>query len=142
MDANLLVVLGKEVSFSGQGLKTNLSGKVNIKKTGEKIQMHGKIALKNARFRAYGQDLSVQRGEILFNGPVDNPWLDIEATRLSKSKDVTAILRVTGPVKDPQTRIFINTASTRNRGACLPFDRSSPQPSEQIRGEYDRQRRT
>ncbi len=105
MDANLSVTLGKDVSFSGQGLKTNLSGKVDIKKTGERIRMHGRIALKNARYRAYGQDLNVRRGEILFNGPADNPWLDIEAVRLSKSKDVTVVLRVTGPAKAPQTRI-------------------------------------
>jgi translocation and assembly module TamB len=58
-----------------------------------------------ARYKSYGQDLTVRKGRFLFNGPVDNPWLDVEAIRVSKSKKVTAILSLTGSLQKPQTRI-------------------------------------
>lgn len=105
IDADIEVELGKQISFSGQGLKTNLSGKLKITKTGEKMVMHGKIDMNKARYKSYGQDLTVRKGRFLFNGPIDKPWLDVEAIRLSKSKEVTAILSLTGPVAAPKTRI-------------------------------------
>lgn len=105
IDADIAVELGKQISFSGQGLNANFSGKLQIAKTGEKMVMHGKIDMNKARYKSYGQDLTVRKGSFLFNGPIDKPWLDVEAIRLSKSKEVTAILSVTGPIAAPKTRI-------------------------------------
>ncbi len=105
VDANIDVELGKQVSFSGLGLATSLSGRLKITKTGEKMAMHGRVDMDKARYRSYGQDLTVRKGRFLFNGPVDKPWLDVEAIRVSKSKEVTAILSLTGPLEAPQTRI-------------------------------------
>lgn len=105
IDANIDVELGKQVSFSGQGLATNLTGKLKIIKAGQKMAMHGNVDMIKARYKSYGQDLVVRKGRFLFNGPVDNPWLDVEAIRVSKSKKVTAILGLTGSLQKPQTRI-------------------------------------
>jgi translocation and assembly module TamB len=105
IDANIDIELGKQVSFSGQGLATNLTGKLKITKSGEKMAMHGNVDMIKARYKSYGQDLTVRKGRFLFNGPVDNPWLDVEAIRVSKSKKVTAILSLTGSLQKPQTRI-------------------------------------
>jgi translocation and assembly module TamB len=52
--------------------------------------------------------LTVKRGKIVFNGPLDNPWLDVEATRLSKDEKVTAIVNVSGPLNAPKTRLSSN----------------------------------
>ncbi len=105
IDANIDVELGKQVSFSGKGLATNLTGKLKIVKTGEKMAMHGNVDMIKARYKSYGQDLTVRKGRFLFNGPVDNPWLDVEAIRVSNSKKVTAILSLTGSLQKPETRI-------------------------------------
>ena len=105
IDATIEVELGKEVKFSGQGLTTDLIGKLKINKSTDKITMHGNIDMINARYKSYGQDLSVRKGRFVFNGPVDNPWLDVEAIRVSKNKKVTAILDLTGSLEKPQTRI-------------------------------------
>jgi len=105
IDAELDIELGKQVSFSGQGLKTDLSGKLKMTKTGETTAMYGSIDMNKARYKSYGQDLTVRKGRFLFNGPVDKPWLDVEAIRVSKSKEVTAILNLTGPLDTPQTRL-------------------------------------
>ena len=105
IDADITVELGKDVSFSGQGLQSNLSGSVKIINAHGALTMQGTVDMNKASYKSYGQDLSVRKGRFIFNGPVDNPWLDVEATRLSKSQKVTAILNVTGPLKTPQTRI-------------------------------------
>ena len=110
IDANIDVELGKQVSFSGKGLTTNLNGKLNVTRTGEKMVMHGNVDMIKARYKSYGQDLTVRKGRFLFNGPVDNPWLDVEAIRVSNSKKVTAILNLTGSLQKPETRISSDPA--------------------------------
>ncbi len=110
IDADIEVELGKQISFSGQGLETQLSGKLKITKAGEKTAMYGVVDMNKARYKRYGQHLTVRKGRFLFNGPVDKPWLDLEAIRVSKSQDVTAILSLTGPLEAPQTRIYSEPA--------------------------------
>lgn len=105
VDVDVDIELGKQASFSGKGLKTDLSGKLKLTKAGEKTAMYGTVNMDKARYASYGQDLTVRKGRILFNGPVDKPWLDVEAIRVSKNKDVTAILSVTGPVTSPKTHL-------------------------------------
>jgi translocation and assembly module TamB len=106
IDTNIAVEIGKQVSFSGLGLVTNLTGNLNIIKADEKIAMRGNVDMVKARYKSYGQDLTVRKGRFIFSGPVDNPWLDLEAIRVSKSKKFTAILELTGSLKKPQTRIY------------------------------------
>lgn len=106
IDATIDIELGKTVNFSGMGLKTDLQGKLQLIKTGEKMAMYGDVNMSKARYKSYGQDLTVRKGQFVFNGPTDNPSLNVEATRLSASKKVTAILNVTGTLEKPQTRIY------------------------------------
>ncbi len=105
-ETHIDVVLGQQVSFSGQGLTTDLTGQLKIGKSEDKTSLHGTIDMKNGHYQSYGQDLSVRKGRFMFNGPVDAPWLDVEAIRVSKEQDVTAILSLTGPLKTPKTRIY------------------------------------
>lgn len=106
LDMNLDLELGDHVHFSGQGLKTDLQGRLKFVQLGDKANLNGTIDMKNARYQRYGQDLVVRKGRFLFNGPVDSPWLDLEATRMSKDQTLTAILSLTGPLKTPKTRIY------------------------------------
>ncbi|MGZ5000317.1 MAG: translocation/assembly module TamB domain-containing protein [Methylomonas sp.] len=106
IDANVEVELGKEVRFSGKGLDTELAGKVRIEQTAGKLVARGTIDMKKARYKSYGQDLTVRKGRFQFNGPIDAPWIDVEAIRVSKDQKVTAILSVTGPLQTPTTRIY------------------------------------
>lgn len=99
------IVLGEQVRFSGYGMDTRLTGNLRYSSSPGTQRMLGRVAMQDARYKAYGQDLTIARGEFLFNGPVDNPWLNIEATRKAIGEDVTAILTVTGPVKSPQTKV-------------------------------------
>jgi translocation and assembly module TamB len=106
IDATIDIELGKNVNFSGLGLKTDLQGKLQLVKTGEKMSMYGDVNMSKARYKSYGQDLTVRKGQFVFNGPADNPSLNVEATRLSADKKVTAILNVTGTPDNLKTRIY------------------------------------
>ncbi|MGD7035690.1 translocation/assembly module TamB domain-containing protein [Methylotuvimicrobium buryatense] len=99
------ILLSEQVRFSGYGMDTRLTGNLRYTSSPGTQRMQGRVAMQDARYKAYGQDLTITRGEFLFNGPVDNPWLNIEATRKAIGEDVTAILTVTGPVKSPQTKV-------------------------------------
>lgn len=110
IDITIDVELGKQVSFTGLGLQTNLSGRLHIVKAAEKIAMQGDVDMIKASYKRYGQDLTVRKGRFSFNGPADNPWLDLEAIRISKSKKVTAVLGLSGPLQKPKTSISAEPA--------------------------------
>ena len=67
------------------------------------------------KYKAYGQDLTIQRGQLLYAWtPLDNPRLNIEATRTTKDgKNVTAGLRVRGNAKSPELTVFSDPAMAR-----------------------------
>jgi translocation and assembly module TamB len=109
-ETNIDVILGKKVSFSGQGLSTELNGQLKIGKSEDNTSLHGTIDMKNGRYKSYGQDLTVRKGRFMFNGPIDAPWLDVEAVRVSKDQKITAILGLSGPLKTPKTRIYSEPA--------------------------------
>ncbi|MGR9088523.1 MAG: translocation/assembly module TamB domain-containing protein [Gammaproteobacteria bacterium] len=106
IDANIEVDLGKNTRFSGLGLQTDLSGKLQVHAKGEKITLQGNVDMSKAAYKRYGQDLTVRKGRFLFSGPADNPWLEVEAIRLSRDRKVTAILELSGPSSHPKTRIY------------------------------------
>lgn len=68
----------------------------------------GQINVPMGRFRAYGQDLVIQSGQILFSGPMTNPTLRLEAIRNPENTadGVTAGIRVTGTAESPQVTLF------------------------------------
>ncbi|OQW68489.1 MAG: hypothetical protein BVN35_19820 [Proteobacteria bacterium ST_bin11] len=130
LDVNIELELGEQVSFSGRGLNTELAGKLRLSKAAEKISLFGKIDMLKARYKSYGQDLTVRQGHLVFNGPVDDPWVDVEAIRLSKNRKVTAILSLSGSLKKPQTRIYADPAMPESEAlAYLVTGRSLSQVS-------------
>ena len=57
------------------------------------------------KYKAYVQDLTIQRGQLLYAWtPLDNPNLNIEATRTVET--VTAGLRIRGNAKAPELTVY------------------------------------
>jgi translocation and assembly module TamB len=102
---DIAIDLGKQTHFSGLGLNTDLLGTLKLTKKVDNLVMFGTVDMQKARYKSYGQDLTVRRGRFVFNGSSTNPSLDVEAIRLSKSQKVTAILKLTGAAQSPQTQI-------------------------------------
>ena len=46
------------------------------------------VSTVDGHYTAYGQKLAIDRGVITFTGPVNDPRLDIEATRVSTNRDM------------------------------------------------------
>lgn len=105
IDAEISVEVGDQVQFNGFGLDTRLEGKVDLRSKQGRNQAQGELTLKEGRYKAYGQDLTIDQGRLLFNGPPENPSLDIKATRLSLDRSVTAIVKLTGNLRTPQVQV-------------------------------------
>ncbi|MGZ8923965.1 MAG: translocation/assembly module TamB domain-containing protein, partial [Methylosarcina sp.] len=130
INANIEVDLGKDTHFSGFGLETDLTGKLQIVQKDQKMRLHGNVDMKDATYKSYGQDLTVRKGRFLFNGPPDNPWLDVEAIRVSRDKKVTATLALSGSAKSPKTKIYSDPALPESEAlAYLVTGRSMSQVS-------------
>ncbi|SEM53945.1 translocation and assembly module TamB [Pseudomonas sp. ok272] len=100
------VVVGDDtLSFAGFGLTANLKGHVHI---GDNLDTRGELWLNDGRYRAYGQRLTVRRARLLFAGPLDQPYLDIEAVR--QTDDIVAGIRLSGSAEQPTTQIFSEPA--------------------------------
>ena len=100
MDINVEVGQDK-LSFTGFGLTANLAGHVHI---GDNLDTRGELSLNDGRYRAYGQRLTIRRARLLFAGPIDQPYLDIEAIR--QTDDVIAGIRLSGSAEQPTTEVF------------------------------------
>ena len=109
MDVN--VEVGQEkLSFSGFGLTANLAGHVHI---GDNLDTRGELNLNDGRYRAYGQRLTIRKARLLFAGPVDQPYLDIEAIR--QTDDVIAGIRLSGSAEQPTTTVFSEPAMSQEQ---------------------------
>jgi translocation and assembly module TamB len=111
---NLDLVLGDEVGLAAMGVKGRLTGRLNMRMNGiEDISGRGEIRLVDGRFQAYGQDLSIERGLILFaGGPIENPALDIVAARVREKEieEVKVGVRVSGTAEQPVLTLFSDPA--------------------------------
>lgn len=72
---------GDNFRVSGQGLKARLQGDINLLTVEDKTRFYGQINLLDATYRAWGQNLVVDRGDLLFMGPLDDPALQLTAYR-------------------------------------------------------------
>ncbi|MGH8379373.1 translocation/assembly module TamB domain-containing protein [Pseudomonas sp.] len=99
-----------KLSFSGFGLTANLLGHVHI---GDNLDTRGELSLADGRYRAYGQRLTIRRARLLFAGPIDQPYLDIEAIR--QTDDVIAGIRLSGSAEQPTTQVFSEPAMSQEQ---------------------------
>jgi translocation and assembly module TamB len=111
MKMDIDVAVGDDkLSFAGFGLTANLQGHVHI---GDNMDTRGELWLNDGKYRAYGQRLTVRRARLLFAGPVDQPYLDIEAIR--QTDDVIAGIRLSGSAEQPTTQIFSEPAMSQEQ---------------------------
>ena len=80
--AQIKVDMGSKTHLVGMGLDGYVSGVLNInERPGRATTGQGQLAV-SGTYRAYGQNLHIQRGQLLFaSTPIDNPGLNIRAVR-------------------------------------------------------------
>jgi translocation and assembly module TamB len=103
--ATVTVTLGDRVEIDAYGLEGRLSGELVVReRPGRPTSARGEIVV-TGTYQAYGQDLDIERGRLLFTGgPIDNPLLDIRAVR--RVGTVTAGLAVTGSAMRPVLEVY------------------------------------
>jgi translocation and assembly module TamB len=107
------VDLGRNLTFAGEGLETELAGRVKITTNASgRLEGRGTIRAVNGTYFAFGQKLTIDRGRLIFDGPLDNPALDVVALR--KNLPVEAGVELSGTVKLPQVRITSNPPVPEN----------------------------
>ncbi|HEY9063761.1 MAG TPA: translocation/assembly module TamB domain-containing protein [Burkholderiaceae bacterium] len=101
---DLRVGLGEKLRVRGRGLDTGLRGELHITSPGGRLAVNGTVQAVDGTYAAYSQKLAIDRGQITFNGPVDTPRLDIEATR--PNLDVRVGVAISGTPINPRVRLF------------------------------------
>ncbi len=94
------IALGDDLKVTGKGVQGRITGALKVGgHLPEEPSITGAVRIVDAKYEAYGQNLVVERGEVRFNGPVDNPSLDIVAKRPLLPVDVG--IAVTGTARTP-----------------------------------------
>lgn len=101
--------LGEHFFVRTAGLESRLGGQLRLQgEAGAPMQATGIIATQDGVFNAYGQRLTVERGMVNFQGPPEDPGLNILALR--KDLSVEAGIEVTGTARHPVTRLVSTPA--------------------------------
>lgn len=106
-DIAITLNLGRDFALSGHGITTRLTGEVDIRSSavpGAPPRVTGEVRTDEGRYRAWGQMLDVETGLIRFNGPYNNPSLDILALRPNIS--VRAGVQVSGSAQAPRVKLY------------------------------------
>jgi translocation and assembly module TamB len=112
VETNVNIHIGDDFTLAAFGLKGNLQGKLNVSQKDKGPFIIGEIEILNGSYRSFGQDLIIDEGKVLMNGPADQPYLAIEAIRNpdNTQDDVVAGIRVTGPANEPIIDVFSEPA--------------------------------
>lgn len=96
--------LGKQFFLRVAGLEGQLDGSLRLQNDKQgTLSAIGSITTKNTSYKAYGQNLTVERGIVNFYGPLDDPGLNVRAVR--KGLEVEAGVEVAGTVRHPQIKL-------------------------------------
>ena len=100
LEVRVNVVLGDSVKLAGFGLDAQVQGRLQVVELpDEPTTANGELRV-TGTYKAYGQDLTIEQGRILFAGQeITDPQLNLVATR--KVDTVTAKLMVTGSAQKP-----------------------------------------
>lgn len=122
INVDLTLELGSKrtaaLALRGRGINAQLGGQLHLTNstvssaTGAMVNkplLVGVVTVARGDYAAYGQQLNIERGSIVFEGPVNNPRLDIWALRKQSptlESDVKVGVTITGTAQEPRVRLF------------------------------------
>lgn len=135
--ADVRLVMGDSVRLDAFGLEGRLEGALRVAyRTEEPMTASGELEIVDGTYTAYQQELTVERGRLLFaGGSVDDPALDVQVRREVEEEDIVVGLDVGGTAQAPRTTIFSdpNMAESQALAYLLlgrPLSRASPAEGE------------
>jgi translocation and assembly module TamB len=131
------VILGRDVQVAALGLNAKPTGSVLvIDEPGGVTRGVGEVEVTEGTFKAYGQDLTIERGRLIFNGPITNPGLDVRAYR--KADDgTTAGIEAKGTAEKPQVTLWSDPAMTQSEALAYlllghPLNQTQPEEGDRL----------
>ncbi len=107
IDLDLRLDLGSRLTLRGYGYNGGVGGQLHVTTSaGGELLARGRVQAVKATFRAYGQELEVDPGTVIFDGPLDAPGLDISAWR--RHQQVEAGIKLTGTLQTPRVELISN----------------------------------
>lgn len=101
---DLSVALGDKFFVRGRGLDARLAGSLRVRgQAGKTLLATGFVRTVDGTFNAYNQRLAIERGVVNFQGPIENPGLNIRAVR--RNLRVVPGVEITGTVQQPRIKL-------------------------------------
>lgn len=101
---DLTVALGDKFFVRGRGLDARLAGSLRVRgQAGKTLLATGFVRTVDGTFNAYNQRLAIERGVVNFQGPIENPGLNIRAVR--RNLRVVPGVEITGTVQQPRIKL-------------------------------------
>jgi translocation and assembly module TamB len=102
--SNLQIDLGDRFKVWGSGIDARLTGQLSLRgRLPDAPRMTGTVRVAKGTYTGFGQRLEIERGTLVFSGPVDNPAIDIEAYR--RYLPVEAGVAISGTARTPQLKL-------------------------------------
>lgn len=106
---SIVVDLGDRFLFEGAGADLRLAGTIRIESApGETLQAYGTVRVVEGMYEAFGAELEIERGILNFQGPLNNPNINILAMR--REQEVAAGVQITGTIKQPRVELVSEPA--------------------------------
>ncbi len=137
LTARIRFVLGKNVEVAVLGLEAKPTGSVLvIQPPGGATRDTGEVEISGGTFKAYGQDLTIERGRLIFAGPVSNPAVDLRAYRKADDGTVAGI-EARGTLEKPEVTLWSNPTMTQSEQLSYlllgrPLNRVEPQEGDRL----------
>jgi translocation and assembly module TamB len=95
--------LGDRFYIVGAGLEARLTGAVSVSGRPSQLRASGSVNAVDGVYSGYGQRLQIQRGIVTFQGPLDNPALNVLAVRSGLPVEVG--VAISGTAQRPLVRL-------------------------------------
>ncbi|OIQ75003.1 translocation and assembly module TamB [mine drainage metagenome] len=102
---------GDAFHVHGSGIDAMLTGSLHVHADdGGIVRANGTVNVERGVYTAYGQNLSITSGRVNFNGPLDDPGLNIDATRPGLPPGVVVGVHLGGTALHPQATLSSDPA--------------------------------
>lgn len=99
--------LGDGFYLRGAGLDARVEGQLRLRAEGRgAIRATGTLEAKDGVYEGFGQKLAIERGRVNFQGPLENPGLDVLALRRGLPVDVG--VSITRTAANPLIKLYAN----------------------------------
>ena len=131
--ARIRVILGDKIEVVASGFSGKPSGSLLvIEQPGKATTAVGELEIKDGIYKSYGQDLTLDRGRVIFaGGPIDNPGLDLRAYRKADDGTIAGV-NIRGTLRKPQATLYSDPSMNESETLAYlllghPLGQTSPQ---------------